>query len=292
MQYLNVGGDGDDKKPRTTSIVQQHTDRKTITIALLSILLSAIAIGCAIFAMIQSGDTCTCNAGSSPSSASSVGVDHEWVGTMVRFRQSNGSFGEFVDLSGPMGAPGNRTYEFSVRDCGALGDGQTDDAAAIQRCVYAAAASRGSMVHFPVGTYLVRSPILVPGGVNLVGEGIGANPLAHDNSGSVILVCGDHYGLVIQGHAAGARDLTLYDWDIGSCVESQGGVLLDADGVFLESVYFANVLIYRFLSGTALHLRAQTKDGSSGAIAYGLFFNVRIRHAKVQPEEMRQLTSE
>ena len=49
------------------------------------------------------------------------------------------------------------TGTFSVRENGALGDGQAIDTAAINRTIAAAAASGGGTVYFPAGTYLSYS---------------------------------------------------------------------------------------------------------------------------------------
>jgi hypothetical protein len=65
---------------------------------------------------------------------------------------------------------------FSVLDYGAKGDGTTDDAAAIQACI-AAAAAADKEVYFPAGTYRIGSTIELPTGDpeydNLVIRGAG-----------------------------------------------------------------------------------------------------------------------
>lgn len=57
----------------------------------------------------------------------------------------------------------------SVRDFGAVGDGKTDDTAALQRALDAAAGSRATVL-VPAGTYLC-STLTVPSHVTLQGEG-------------------------------------------------------------------------------------------------------------------------
>jgi hypothetical protein len=63
---------------------------------------------------------------------------------------------------------------FNVKDCGATGDGATDDNTAIQACVTLAKAAAGTLV-FPPGTYAYSAPIDLssPGGngVNVIGIG-------------------------------------------------------------------------------------------------------------------------
>jgi glucan 1,3-beta-glucosidase len=57
----------------------------------------------------------------------------------------------------------------SVRNCGAQGNGVTDDTYALQQCIndYSAA---GTIIFFDAGTYLVTSTLTIPPGARLVGE--------------------------------------------------------------------------------------------------------------------------
>jgi hypothetical protein len=57
----------------------------------------------------------------------------------------------------------------SIRAAGALGDGTTDDTAAINAALASAAAS-GKIVFFDFGVYVVTSTIFVPAGSKIVGE--------------------------------------------------------------------------------------------------------------------------
>ena len=68
---------------------------------------------------------------------------------------------------------------FNVKAYGAKGDGSTNDTAAIQNAVNAANSSGGGVVYFPPGTYVISGdPALsIPGGVSLVGSGIGSTTL-------------------------------------------------------------------------------------------------------------------
>jgi Pectate lyase superfamily protein len=57
-----------------------------------------------------------------------------------------------------------------IRSAGAVGDGQTDDTAAIQRAVDEVHGAGGGVVTFPRGTYIVRSVRIYPG-ITFIGQG-------------------------------------------------------------------------------------------------------------------------
>ncbi len=59
---------------------------------------------------------------------------------------------------------------FDVRGYGAKGDGKTDDTAAVQRALDAAAAHHGGTVYLPVGSYRFLGTLNVPNAVTLAGS--------------------------------------------------------------------------------------------------------------------------
>lgn len=59
----------------------------------------------------------------------------------------------------------------SVKDFGAVGDGSTNDTAAIQAAVDAVSAAGGGTVYFPPGTYFCSTTVAGKANVNLVGTG-------------------------------------------------------------------------------------------------------------------------
>ena len=71
-----------------------------------------------------------------------------------------------VALMGSIAAVAGDGPGVDVRRYGALGDGQTNDTAAIQRAIDACAGSGGGTVYLPPGTYIsgslhLRSPVTV-----------------------------------------------------------------------------------------------------------------------------------
>lgn len=60
------------------------------------------------------------------------------------------------------------SYMGNVKNCGAAGDGKTDDTQAIQRLLDNW--PEKCTLYFPAGTYLISAPLKVRAGTNLVGE--------------------------------------------------------------------------------------------------------------------------
>ena len=190
---------------------------------------------------------------------------------------------------------GGRVLQSSVRpsgghtyaaDFGVVGDAMSDDGPALQAAIDSASSNNlggggGGIVLLPAGTFRTSVPLVVPGGVSLAGMGYGSSPLAikFDAGGSVVAYCGPGYAIELIGHGSSLRDVAVYNWRYGpDCIDvpASGGVLVDANAKMIESVSLSNVLIYSFLGGAALELRAR----NAGGIAYGNYQNLRIRHAK------------
>jgi len=66
-------------------------------------------------------------------------------------------------------AQGPHAGSLNVRDFGAAGDGKTDDTAAFQKALDAAAEAEGGIVHAPRGNYLFKGHLNVPNAVTLAG---------------------------------------------------------------------------------------------------------------------------
>lgn len=119
----------------------------------------------------------------------------------------------------------------SLKDFGALGDGITDDTAAVQAAVDASVGS-GTMLFCPAGTYKLSAPINVGGVLSMIGEGCsvdrGASApgpgtwfyLAHSGVGFFLVTTRQggmfqHFG-TYRSHAAPGVGWapTVYDYDI------------------------------------------------------------------------------
>jgi polygalacturonase len=76
-----------------------------------------------------------------------------------------------------------------VRRFGAKGDGVTDDTAAIEAALTAAASVAPATIHFPAGTYLIDSVLRAPDNVHWLGDGMDATEirLSKKVSGSMIV---------------------------------------------------------------------------------------------------------
>ena len=90
----------------------------------------------------------------------------------------NGSFFRAVLLIGlaslgvgavPAEESASTTGQFDVRQFGAVGDGKTDDTAAFQKALDAAAQAGGGTVHAPRGNYFFAGHLNVPNAVTLAG---------------------------------------------------------------------------------------------------------------------------
>ncbi|MHC4436690.1 MAG: glycosyl hydrolase family 28-related protein [Planctomycetota bacterium] len=70
---------------------------------------------------------------------------------------------------GPVSDSSDKSDYFNVRSFGAAGDGQTDDTAAFQKALDAAAKAGGGVVYAPVGNYFFAGSLNVPSAVTLAG---------------------------------------------------------------------------------------------------------------------------
>jgi pectate lyase-like protein len=105
---------------------------------------------------------------------------------------------------------------FPVETFGAKGDGQTDDTAAIQNAINAAAAAGGGSVVLKVARYFTKGTLQVPGGVVLCGtiEGpfdvAGVDPAVTAIAPTLLITNTSGPFLTLQGLGAGATDLLFH----------------------------------------------------------------------------------
>jgi hypothetical protein len=164
---------------------------------------------------------------------------------------------------------------FNVKDSayGAVGDGSTDDTAAINAAITAATASGGT-VFFPAGTYRVTSLITVQHDVNLVGAGseftailtdhATAGTLSYNAAGS-----GNHASNLLSGLRIGASQANT-----GARVNIVSGGRVVIDRCRLGSTTNSNgyALLIASSATTRLHVRDSilVTNASNSSVVRGL----------------------
>jgi hypothetical protein len=181
---------------------------------------------------------------------------------------------------------------------GVVGDGITDDTLALQAAIDSVvtttttttttASATGGIVVLGPGIFHITSPLILPGGIHIQGQGYGSSPLAakFDSGSSTIAYCGSDFAIRVMGSSASIRDLAVTVDKSRNCEElsapapapapAAGGILVEANATLIESFLMTNVFLYYFMDGTALTLRGV----NNGGIAYATMSDVRIRHAK------------
>jgi len=99
---------------------------------------------------------------------------------------------------------------FNVKNYGAVGNGTTDDTAAIQDAIDAAEANGGGLVLLPPGTYLVSDTLTVDNhGVRIIGSGMWNTTLRRgtDYGHTVLFTGDDNTGSVLLG--VGIESMTI-----------------------------------------------------------------------------------
>lgn len=181
----------------------------------------------------------------------------------------------------------------SVKNYGAVGDGTTDDTAAIQSAITAAGVEEGT-VYLPPGTYKITAPLTIPDNTTLAGAGNGS-VIKHVNvtpfngiyvSGKTGVVVRDLMldgnskqggkGLSFVGGCSSCQAVRVYAknwssyffWIQGSdyCTMTDCTVDGTADNGFemLEASYctFENCIVRNLTAGNAFNLWAGTKHSS------------------------------
>lgn len=166
----------------------------------------------------------------------------------------------------------------NVRDFGAVGDGSTDDGAAINRAI-TMASGRGGVVWFPGGTFNTSQTIDIPDGVSILGVGSKKSILHYTGSGVAVEATlggsftGDQSiaGISVTGVAAGdvgirigdcwgftLRDVSIRDFTTGI------GIQLYNDSHWTEGTNGLNVRIQNCAVGLGFTRSASSTYDSFG----------------------------
>jgi hypothetical protein len=136
----------------------------------------------------------------------------------------------------------------SVKDFGAVGDGTTDDTAAIQAAINAASGGN-STVYIPDGVYRITSGLTIPDdGITIEGQGFGRSLSVSENIGTRILADFTSGWVITCLQACFTlRDIEIYGsdsvrWASAGSVDGTKGAIYIRDGV---TSLLERVLIYQ-----------------------------------------------
>lgn len=118
-----------------------------------------------------------------------------------------------------------------VTDYGATGTGTTDDTDEIQDAIAACSASGGGRVGFPAGVYQVSTLGVIPDGVSLYGDGLGASVISTNSTWATVAT---------TGHA-----VTISNLKFAPSTTRSAAIDIDVQGnaVTIRDCYFANYYI-------------------------------------------------
>jgi polygalacturonase len=136
----------------------------------------------------------------------------------------------------------------SVKDFGALGDGVTDDTAAIQATINEALSESGRKVFFPAGTYRVTSSInLNSDDTHLIGEGAYATNIYRDFTTGPTISIGKSSGTVIRASGVSSMSFGL---NTGSTQAASDVAHIRTTAG--ENITIADIVIYDAVEGIEL----------------------------------------
>ncbi len=98
---------------------------------------------------------------------------------------------------------------FSVKDFGAMGDGLTDDTAAIQSGLNAACFGTSATLYFPAGTYNISAPLVTGCAMTITGDGPSASIILQTHQYTAMHGIIANHSLVMQDIAVNTPALTV-----------------------------------------------------------------------------------
>lgn len=213
------------------------------------------------------------------------------VGALVKFTTATQTTGNATDASvvtydPPFIGGVATTVEtklaqyISVKDFGAVGDGSTDDTAAIQAALDV---ENGNVsVYFPRGVYKITDTILIRQNHATKMHGDGFNPQETTNpiEGTVIKWAGAANGLMFSSNVAGGANtsgLIIKDMRFDGDNIASRGMVIGADLAHPQHEYFENVQFRNFaFNGTDACLDLAGASYSKYGVADANFVNVLI----------------
>lgn len=121
---------------------------------------------------------------------------------------------------------------YNVRSYGAVGNGVTDDRAAITAAIAIAQAGGGGIVFFPAGTYRITAAFPLPGNILLMGGGGKSSKLAIDSGASAGI-------LTLPGNSEGQIAGAVGMW-FGAINGAAPGIIITASNISTGEFHFAD----------------------------------------------------
>jgi hypothetical protein len=156
--------------------------------------------------------------------------------------------GSYTTLGARIGTIEQRVYD--VKRYGAIGDGATDDRAAIQAAIDAAQAASGGTIYFPPGNYRVTAQVLISKPtISLVGAGARASKITSASTADAIRIAITPWTVEQAGRIAG---LSI----VGNANANAVGIhISETTGLALEDVV---VVGFNGTSGCGIHVQNTT----------------------------------